>query len=94
MTTNSITSLMCEAKNAALNNDYATVNKIQCILGEQTAGYNKERGVYDSNTPGAGLTALFDHLFVKCMDEREAVHKHLPTILMLCGERGNMLFTD
>ena len=68
-------------------------NEIHCILGEETAGYNKEKGYYEANSRGGGLSVLLNAIFAE-FSRRQDPKLLAPTLLimeMLCGEIGGLL---
>ena len=95
MNKESIKELLEEAGNPQIS--FRRINEIQSLLGMETAGFNKEKGYYPIDSEGRGVSALFDSLYVKCVESenpKENFEKFAPIFYALCGERKNLFFAE
>ncbi len=62
-------------------------NEIHCMLGKASPGMGAD-GVYEIDTPGAGIQAVLDELWVETVQNRPQLLPALfPAFAVMCGDR-------
>jgi hypothetical protein len=84
MTTEQIYNLLLEASKNETSE--FRKNKIQCLLGEQCAGFNGE--CYEIEGRGAGIHLILDKLYVDTLENNpKLLPSLLPVFAIISGER-------
>jgi hypothetical protein len=84
MTTEQIYELLLEASKDETSD--SRKNKIQCLLGEQAAGFNDE--YYNIHGRGAGINLILDKLYVDTLENNpKLLPSLLPVFAIISGNR-------